>query len=227
MQISGKVIVITGAAKGLGKVLTEILETKGAAVVTSDISGDVDCAADVTKESDMDNLAAYAQKTHGRIDVWVNNAGVWLPPTDITKLDIQKVRTLFDVNVFGTLLGTRAAASVMKQQQSGTIVTICSTTAFDGLAGSSGSAYVASKYAIRGFINAIRPELAHRGIKLIGVYPGGFKSELFKENIPAAFDSFMTVECVAEKIVENLEQEKPSEQLIIPRPGQKMPEHLF
>ena len=105
--------------------------------------------------------------------------------------------------------------------QEAIIVNIISTTAFDGMAGSSGSIYTSSKYALRGLTNSVREEVKDIPITVIGVYPGGFQTDLFNEAKPENFDEFMSVESVAEKIVHNLELEHPETQLIIKRPGQK------
>ncbi|MEN9647763.1 MAG: hypothetical protein RLY57_567 [Candidatus Parcubacteria bacterium] len=215
-----KVIVITGANGGLGSVLTEMLTSKGAIVVGLNKN-----EVDITKEQEVELFAQKVLQTYGHVDIWINNAGVWLPPERIVEVDMKKVRELFEVNVFGTIHGTRSSARLMANA-GGTIVNIISTTAFDGMNGSSGSFYVASKYALRGFTNVLREELKSDGIKVIGVYPGGFKTELFKEKVPANFDQFMTAEYVAQCIVSNLENEDSKQELIIPRPGQTLPDRM-
>jgi 3alpha(or 20beta)-hydroxysteroid dehydrogenase len=222
-----KVVVITGGGKGLGKAMAEMLEAKGATVVVSyrESSGK-GIRADVTQEADVNNLAAEVVAKYGKIDIWINNAGVWLPQQHIEDVDIQKAQQLFQVNFFGTFFGMRAAVRQMKKQGSGMIVNISSTTAFDGMTGSSGSAYISSKYAIRGLTNAVREELKDTPISVIGVYPGGFKTDLFNAAKPDNFKDFMSVESVAEKIVANLEKDVPEKQLVIKRPGQQQSPEL-
>lgn len=108
----------------------------------------------------------------------------------------------------------------------GMIVNIVSTTAFDGMNGSSGSMYVASKYALRGLTNVVREEAKQCGVTVIGVYPGGMKTDIFSESVPGNYDDFMSAESVAAKILENLEQDHPETQLIIKRPGQSVSHEL-
>ena len=92
--------------------------------------------------------------------------------------------------------------------------------------GSSGSLYVASKYALRGLTNVTRDELEQDNIKVIGVYPGGIKTGIFNEARPKNIDQFMSTEEVAQKIVENLEQVNPEPELVIKRPGQTLSPEL-
>ena len=216
-----KIIIITGAGKGLGKTMADMLTAKGATVISSGRQIESPgIKADVTHEEDLSNLMNEVINKYGKIDIWINNAGVWLPKKPIENFSADEVQDLFQTNFFGTFFGMRVAIRQMKEQKYGTIVNICSTTAFDGMNGSSGSAYVSSKYAIRGLTNCIRDELKDTNISVIGVYPGGFKSDLFNKTKPENFNEFMSVESVAEKIVNNLEQETPDFQLIIKRPGQ-------
>lgn len=140
---------------------------------------------------------------------------MWLPKSQIEEINSQEAQKLFQVNVFGYLYGMKGAISQMKKQMGGVIVNICSTTAFDGMNGSSGSIYVASKYAIRGLTNSVRDELKDKSISIIGVYPGGMKTHLFDAQKPENFEKFMPVEFVAEKIIQNLEKNEPDIELVI------------
>jgi NAD(P)-dependent dehydrogenase (short-subunit alcohol dehydrogenase family) len=214
MNLKDKIIAITGGTKGLGKAMAELLTSKGAKAFT--------CSSKDYDVTDEKALTTFAEKI-GHIDLWINNAGVWLPPESIESLDMEKARQLVNINLFGTINGTRVAVRQMKKQGNGTIMNIISTTAFDGMNGSSGAMYVATKYALRGFTNVIREELKPSNIDVIGVYPGGFKSGIFDAAVPANFDHFMDVTEVAQKIVANLELDKPELQLVIKRPGQKGP----
>ncbi len=237
MKLNNKVVVITGGSRGLGKAMAEILIKKGARIVlcskdaealkkTADELGAKGFSADVTNETDILNLAENTVNTFGQIDIWINNAGVWLPPKSIVDVNLDDVRNLFNINIFGTINGMRAAVKQMSKQGHGTIVNIISTTAFDGMNGSSGSIYVASKYALRGLTNVVRQEIINNNINLIGVYPGGIKTDLFNKEKPANIDQFLSPEDVAQKIIENIELDKPEEQLIIKRPGQALSSEL-
>jgi uncharacterized protein len=237
MKIKDSVVVITGGAKGLGKSLVKSFSSKGAHVVmcdkniteldsTSKDLGVTGIPADVTNEADLSEVLKKVILQFGHVDIWVNNAGVWMPPVAIENVDMEKARKLFEINVFGTIHGIRTASKQMKLQNNGTIVNIVSTTAFDGMNGSSGSMYVASKYALRGLTNVAREEVKENNIKIIGVYPGGMKTDIFSESIPKNLDLFMSADDIAEKIVTNLELAEPLEQLVLKRPEQTLSSEL-
>lgn len=230
--MKNKTIVITGASKGLGASLAELLVVRGAKAVISardaeslnevaTKTGAVACVADVTKPEDMIKLAEFAEKTYGPIDIWINNAGIWLPKTSFEDIDMARAHNLIEVNLFGTMYGCRAVIGGMKKRGQGMIVNIVSTSALSGRPGQ--TAYSSSKYAARGFTDSLREELKEEGspIKVIGVYPGGIKTHLFDERPPAEIADFMTPESVAEKIITNLELDQPEMEQVIRRPGQK------
>ncbi len=221
MKLQNSVIVITGGAKGLGKEMAKILLSKESKVVLCDKDeAEGVIKADVTNESDLLNVAKKTVEEFGRIDLWINNAGIWMAPQALEETDLEKAHKLFDVNVFGTICGMRTAIRQMKIQNSGTIMNIISTTAFDGMNGSSGAMYVSSKYALRGLTNVIREEVAVNNISVIAVYPGGMKTDLFQGAVPENADHFMSATDIAEKIIENLEKDQPETQLMLKRPDQ-------
>lgn len=237
MNLEGKVVIITGGSKGLGLAMAKVLVAKKATVVICGRNagelakagtglGIKSFVADVTEESQLSEFSLKCVELYGKIDIWINNAGIWMPREDTEKIDMEKGRNLFNVNVFGTMNGTRVALRQMKLQGGGTIVNIISTTAFDGMNGSSGATYVASKYALRGFTNALKDEYKDSNIKIIGVYPGGIKTDLFNSAPPENLDQFMQVDEVAEKIIKNLESPEPELQLVISRPGQTISHEL-
>jgi len=237
MDISQKTVVITGGAKGLGKEMARIFKERGANVVVLDkdevemkkISEELGVDAflvDVTKEETLKEATEKIISKYGRIDIWINNAGVWMPPEDIESIDMRKAGNLFHVNVFGTICGMRTAIRQMKIQKGGMVVNVISTTAFDGMNGSSGSMYVASKYALRGLTNVLREELKPSNIEVTGVYPGGMKTELFGDTKPNNLDHFMKAEDIAKKIVENIESAEPETELILKRPDQELSHEL-
>lgn len=225
-----KVIVVTGASRGLGEVLSQTLTTKGAKVVmvarneaelqkNAERIGAMAIVADVTKEADLKKVCEETVKKFGRIDIWINNAGIWLPKSPLEEVDMNRAHDLFEVNMFGTAYGSRVALIQMKKQGSGMIVNIVSSAALTGRPQQ--TIYSASKHAAKGFTDSLREEIKDTNIKVIGIYPGGFKSNLFDEAKPADFDQYMSTEFVAEKILENLEKEIPDPELILKRPGQK------
>lgn len=227
MDLKDKVVVVTGASKGLGKALAERLAKEGCKVVVSARSEDklnevasnihgYPFAADVKNEGQMIALADAAANKFGRIDVWVNNAGIRIPHSKLEEVDWARAHDMLEVNYFGTAYGTKAALKYMKGQKSGIIINILSTSALEGrpLA----SAYAASKYAAKGFSDSIRNEVKEDGITVVGVYPGGMKTNFFDEDVPDNYDKFMEPSTVADKITENLRLDKPESEQVIRRP---------
>lgn len=227
--MENKIIVITGASHGLGKSLAEILASQKAQVVISARNGDelnavaknigaTAIVGDVTKEADMQNLVQQTISKFGRIDIFINNAGVWLPKSFIEDTDMKRAHDVFEVNLFGVAYATRAVLPEMKKENKGMIVNIVSTSALEGRPQQ--TIYSASKFAARGFTESLREELKETDIKVLGVYPGGIKTHLFDESAPAELNDFMTPESVAEKIVANISSVSPELNQTIRRPGQ-------
>ncbi len=227
MNLHDKTVVITGAASGLGLELTKILFKEGAKVVASDLNEEklknipagiaaLSISADVTKEDEMKNLASSAISKFGRIDLWINNAGVWISHSRIGELDMEHVRRMFDVNVFGLIYGCRVALPIMSRQNEGVIVNIISVSALEIHLNS--AAYAASKFAAAGFTKGLRLEAQtyeSENVKIISVYPPAMKTDIYRTNRPANFDSFLAPEEVAALIVDNLALNQPQEELII------------
>jgi len=224
MNLKGKVVVITGATSGLGKELSKVFARAGAQVVLNGLKkselarvakeiGGFGILADISKEKDVVNLAKKTIHKFGRIDVWINNAGLWAPHAPVEKLDTKKLRKMIDVNLLGTIYCSKAALVQMKKQKKGIIINILSTSALTGRPGSSG--YCASKYGAVGFTKSLASETQNTGIKVLAIYPGGMKTRLFDKKKPANLDSYMEPIFVAEKILANLEKENPAKELII------------
>jgi len=226
MELKNKVVVITGAGRGLGKSLALILAEEGARLVLSGkdkehlenlkkgIGGKI-FSADITDENQVKELAKFAIKEFGRIDIWINNAGVWLPEVSIEEIDFKRVHDMFEVNVFGGMYGSREALKQMRKQGSGIILNIISTAALDGRKDLSG--YIASKFAFNGFTKSLRDETKRENLKILSVFPGGMKTSIFDEKRPSNFDEFMDPNEVAQKIVDNLKKDKPEEEMVIRR----------
>ena len=227
MKLKDKIVVITGAVSGLGLELTKLLNMEGAKVVASDLNAEklefirkdiatLSIPADVTKENEVKNLADQAVQKFSRIDLWINNAGIWLPHSRVSELDMARVRQMFDVNVFGTIYGSRAALSIMERQNSGTILNIISVSALEPRLES--AAYGASKRAVDGFTKGLRLEVeTYEGnlIKILSAYPGGMKTKLFDEQKPDNYETYLEPSYVAEKIIKDLKQDNPEVEQII------------
>lgn len=224
MNLKGKVIVITGGSKGLGKALAFCFLKDGSRVVVcskneeelkslgNEITG---IKADVTKENEIRALAEKVIIDFGRIDVWINNAGIWLPHRPIEETDWKRAHDLMEVNLFGTVYGSKIALAQMHKQGFGSIINIISTSGLDGKANE--TAYCASKFAASGFTKSLAKEVDGKKIKVVGVYPGGMQTNLFDESKPKNYDEFMDPNFVTEKIINNLKLEKPEKEIIIKR----------
>jgi 3alpha(or 20beta)-hydroxysteroid dehydrogenase len=186
-RLAGKVALITGAARGQGAAEAALFASEGASVVLTDVltdEGRATAAAIAAKhgpdaavflEHDVRSEAAWAAvvaatlERYGRVDVLVNNAGVFRPG-GVTTTTEADYRFIIDINQIGVFLGMRAIAPAMVEQRSGSIVNISSIA---GLAGSAGFlAYGASKWAVRGMTKSVARELAPLGVRVNSVHPG-------------------------------------------------------
>lgn len=225
MQLNKKVIVITGASKGLGQALAEAALREGARVVRAartiprgiarHTPNEAWIRADVTKSGDINRLAQSAIKQFGGIDIWINNTGTRIPHGPVEKINTRRMHQMMEVNLFGVVYGTQAVLPHMQRRRRGVIINILSTSALTGRANS--AAYCASKYAATGFTKSLRLETAAQNISVIGVYPGGMRTHFFDEQKPAEYDQYMDPAYVARRIITNLKRAQPREELIIKR----------
>jgi 3alpha(or 20beta)-hydroxysteroid dehydrogenase len=183
-RLDGKVALITGGARGMGKSHVRHFVAEGAQVVFGDVLDDKGAAAaaglderccryvhhDVTSEAGWAAAVATAVDTFGRLDVLVNNAGV-LAFATIADMPLAEFRRILEVNAVGCWLGMKAVIEPMKAAGGGSIINISSIEGFTGAAGL--SAYSASKSAVRGMTKAAARELGQFGIRVNSVHPGG------------------------------------------------------
>ena len=228
MTLQEKVIVITGASQGFGKALAKALKQENAQVVISshdkenleqtaqELSID-HFLADVTSFDNVKKLGEYVVGKYEKIDFWINNAGVQIAPSFIEDVDIKKLHNLFEINFFGYFYGCQIAISQMKKQKSGVIININSTAGLDGKPEI--SAYSSSKFAIKGLTESIRREVKDLDIKILGVFPGGMQTDIYKEKYPDDLKDYMEVDTVVEKVIANLKSENPEIDFIIKRPN--------
>ncbi|HZQ57773.1 MAG TPA: glucose 1-dehydrogenase [Acidimicrobiales bacterium] len=188
--LDGKVALVSGAARGQGEAEARRFAEEGAMVVLGDIrddlgtdvADDIGKAAryvhlDVTSESDWDRAVEVAVSDFGAVDVLVNNAGT-ARATPIIGGALEDYLAVVMVNQVGVYLGMRAVAPVMQRAGGGSIVNISS---IDGIvAMPMVSAYVASKFAVRGMTKVAALELAEHGIRCNSVHPGYIDTELLR-----------------------------------------------
>lgn len=186
---AGKVYFITGAGRGMGVDLARAaLAASHAVVATARRPEAVERAVgaaenllavklDVTSPADAEAAVREALEQFGRIDVLINNAASFQAGF-FEEVSPEQFRAQMEVNFFGALNVTRAVLPVMRQQRSGQVVTISSTAGV--VAGEFTSAYAASKFALEGWMEALRPEVAPYGVTTTVVEPGFFRTELLE-----------------------------------------------
>jgi 3alpha(or 20beta)-hydroxysteroid dehydrogenase len=187
-RLSGKVAVVTGAARGIGAATARLFAEEGACVVIADMQDDpgaalareigdaaLYCHADVSDEADWVKLAKAAEKRFGAVDVLVNNAGIGLFKTviDTAKAEFERVLA---INLTGVFLGIHTLAPGMVARGRGSIVNISSNEAMRGVNGL--GAYAASKWGVRGLTKVAAMELGHKGVRVNSVHPGGTDTDL-------------------------------------------------
>lgn len=221
-----KSAIVTGGRSGLGLAISKQLVERGFHVTIFSRTGELktpslgSCSfesvlGNVSNEIDVDTLLKRTVDRTGHVDLWVNAAGIWVPPVPVENLAMQKIRNAFEPNVFGLMICCKVALSQMRKQGSGTILNVISTSGLSGRAMLSG--YAASKWAARGFTESLRAECVGSSISILAVYPGGMKTAFFDDEVPEDFNEYMDVDKVATQIVENLQNEKLLEDMIIRR----------
>ncbi|MGA2306511.1 MAG: SDR family NAD(P)-dependent oxidoreductase, partial [Acidimicrobiales bacterium] len=177
--LDGKTAVVTGAAQGIGRAIVETFAREGAAIVIGDVNLDAaeQAAAelveggaralavrcDVTSESEVEAMVGRCVAELGRLDIIVNNAGVTRDAT-LRRMTLEDFRTVIDVHLQGAWLGTRAAAAVMREQKSGSIINMSSISGKVGNIGQTN--YSTAKAGLVGLTKASAKELAHVGVRV-------------------------------------------------------------
>ncbi|MBA9007038.1 MULTISPECIES: glucose 1-dehydrogenase [Thermomonospora] len=182
-QLDGKVAIITGGARGMGRSHVRRFVAEGASVVFGDVleeegaklAADLGDAArfvrmDVTSPEDWQNAVRTAVEAFGKLDVLVNNAGI-IRHRRIEDMTPAEFRQVLEVNLVGQWLGVKAVIGPMKAAGGGSIVNVSSTEGFIGAAGL--AAYSASKFGVRGLTKAAARELGEYGIRVNSIHPGG------------------------------------------------------
>jgi 3alpha(or 20beta)-hydroxysteroid dehydrogenase len=198
-RLDGKVALITGGARGMGKSHVRHFVAEGARVVFGDILDDKGAYVaaklgqqscrythlDVTSETDWAAAVALATEAFGHLDVLVNNAGILMfaPIADMPLADFRRV---LEVNAVGCWLGMKAVIDPMTKAGGGSIINISSIEGITGAAGL--SAYSASKFAIRGMTKAAAQELGRLGIRVNSVHPGGVLTRMVLDQADSGHD---------------------------------------
>jgi NADP-dependent 3-hydroxy acid dehydrogenase YdfG len=201
--IEGKVIVITGASSGIGEAAARELARRGARVVLGARRTDrleklvaelrqggqsaTYLQTDVTRLEDVQRLARLALDEYGRLDVFVNNAGI-MPLSTLDQLKIDEWNQMIDVNIRGVLHGIYAALPHFKKEKSGQFVNVSSLGGRIALA--TGAVYCGTKFAVHAISEALRQEVGG-DIRVTIIAPGVVESELAETITDPATKQFM------------------------------------
>ncbi len=192
-DLANKVVIITGASSGIGEATARAFGRSGARLVLAARRRDrlqalaaeiqalgtgaeaLPVAADLSRQADIQQLVGAARERFGRVDVLFNNAGFgrldWLENLD----PANDIEAQFAVNVLGVVQTTRQVLPLMIAQKSGHIINMASMAGL--VATPTYSIYAACKFAVRGFSEALRREVAPWGIRVSAVFPGGVATE--------------------------------------------------
>jgi len=224
MRLSGKVALVTGSARGIGKTIVERFAAEGAVVVLSDVTNEAAAAEtlaaivggggkgmvemfDVGDAAQVDAAVQRILSEQGRIDILVNNAGITRDNL-LMRLSEEDFDSVLRTNLKGTFLLTKAVSRPMMKQRSGRIVNLSSVVGQMGNAGQSN--YSAAKAGIIGFTKSMARELASRGVTVNAIAPGFIMTAMtaaLPENVRQGFldqipvGKFGTPEDVAELAV--------------------------
>lgn len=179
MDFNGKRVLVTGGSEGIGRAIAEAMRAERCRVAilsrrrdkvneTAEQIGALGLVGDVSSQEDIGEAVRQVKEEFGGLDVLVNNAGFGIFAT-LADMDPERFEAVMAVNVIGTLRMTREVLPFFLEQKSGHIVNIASTAGLKGFAG--GSAYVASKFALRGMTECWRDELRRHNIRVILVNP--------------------------------------------------------
>ena len=193
--LRGKVVVVTGASRGIGLAIAQELADAGCRLALAARFGDprqirsleqkLDAfvrPCDIRDERSVSKFFAAVKKQFGHVNVLVNNAGLVGPTPNAAQLSTADWREVIETNLTGMFLCTRAALPLMRRGAS--IVnnlSVAAKQAFPGMA-----AYNAAKFGAAGFTNALREDLRGQGIRVIGLYPGATDTAIWEQFWPQA-----------------------------------------
>jgi NAD(P)-dependent dehydrogenase (short-subunit alcohol dehydrogenase family) len=223
-QLSGKVVAITGAARGIGKATAKALVAKGCRVAIGDLEldlaektatelggGTVALQLDVTDRASFQHFLDEAERQLGPIDAVVNNAGI-MPVTPFEDESEESIHRQIDINLHGVITGTQLAIKRLRPRGGGYIVNIASQAGKGGVPGI--ATYSGTKHAVVGLSEAVRTELRGTGIEVLCVMPTVVNTEL-TSGVGQKWVKPVEASDVANEIVEAMEV--PRFDVFVPR----------
>lgn len=200
-ELAGQVAIVTGGARAIGRQIAEVLGSRGATVVSLDLLPADDTVAaieeaggtasaitcDVTDEISVARAVDDVLADHGRIDVLVNNAGLFagIERRPFWEIELEEWERVMGVNVRSVFLCARAVATPMRAAHSGRIVNIASNVITFGMPNL--MHYVASKAAVVGITRSMARELGPSGIAVNAVAPGLVTTEITEQTVPEEY----------------------------------------
>lgn len=193
--LAERVAIVTGAGQGIGLEIARTLHAHGARVVLVDVDGDAAKAAadqvdglglacDVTNEDQVKAVVRDTVGEFGRLDVFVNNAGI-TRDASLKKMTVDQFDSVITVHLRGTWLGVREASAVMRENKTGSIINISSLSGKSGNPGQTN--YSAAKAGIVGLTKAAAKELAHHNVRVNAVQPGLIRTPMTAAMPPEVF----------------------------------------
>jgi NAD(P)-dependent dehydrogenase (short-subunit alcohol dehydrogenase family) len=213
-SLNGKVVAITGGARGIGKATATALVRKGCRVAIGDLDlglaeqtaaglggGTIALALDVTDRTSFEVFLAETERQLGPVDAVINNAGI-MPVTPFVDEGQDSVRRQIEINLVGVITGTQLAIERLKPRGSGYIVNIASQAGKAGIPGI--ATYSATKHAVVGLSEAVRAELRGSGVEVLCVMPTLVNTEL-TSGVGQKWVKPVEAEDVAKEIVDAME----------------------
>jgi NAD(P)-dependent dehydrogenase (short-subunit alcohol dehydrogenase family) len=220
-ELTGRVVAVTGGARGIGRAIAARAASRGARVAVGDL--DPALAAEVPGAeagleldvTDVESFRGFLDRVEDRIgplDVLVNNAGIMFVGAFLEQ-DLGALRKQTDVNLHGVMIGTRLALERMGPRDRGHVVNITSAGSYMPTPGE--AMYSATKHAARAFTEAVRAELSGTAIQLTAVMPGLVRTELSAGTKAGRGTQWVEPDEVAEAVVAAMERPRPD--VFVPR----------
>jgi 3-oxoacyl-[acyl-carrier protein] reductase len=217
MQLEGKITIVTGAGRGIGRAIALALAKNGSDVVVaartkseiSEMAKDIErigrkslaVPTDVSDENDVQNLIQKTIQQFGRIDILVNNAGIG-SFGKVQDLSVRDFDRMWAVNMRGVFLCTRAVLPHMTKQNSGDIVNISSLAGRNAFIG--GAGYAATKWALIGFSRCLMLEVREHNIRTVVICPGSVDTTFNTSGSPKSSGAIPTADDIAQVVVDTL-----------------------
>ena len=185
-KLDGRVALITGGARGMGAAHARLMASEGATIAVTDVLDDEGTALadeiggsyhhlDVTDEDSWRTVVSEVHEKHGPISILINNAGV-VGFSPIATAETDEWNRVIAINLTGTFFGMRAVTQSMTEAGGGAMINISSTAGLQGY--SNLSAYVASKWGVRGLTKAAALDLGQHGIRVVSIHPGPIRTAM-------------------------------------------------